>query len=80
MKYLTTTETIAFSSTPETRALTVDVGAGSLLIETQTSVGVWTATDTITTSGGFPIYTAGLTLRFTPSGGASYAIDTRTGL
>ena len=67
----------SFSLLPETRGLVVEANGGAVVIEAWTG-GRWVQTDTKSQNGADRLYTSGLRLRFTPSDGAVFGIDTTT--
>ncbi len=54
------------------RTLTVDIETGSVTIEASFDGVDWVLTDTITTSGGWPVFQGKAMIRITPTGTARF--------
>lgn len=71
------TQAFIFDHDVQSRFLIVNANGGSVVMAAyEPSSAEYVDVDTLNADGGYEVFTAGLRLRFTPSGGATYNIDT----
>lgn len=78
MRY-TNEQEFTFSAAAESRAVCIKANGGSVQVYANDGVE-WILTDTLTEDGCKEIFTKGLSMKFTPVGGASYWIQLSSGL